>query len=227
MAAPTYRSSASTYQDNGATSNPIVVNVPSGVVEGDWLIAINGSGSGSDRYWNRPSTDWTILATLAADLGAVGGYYRVYIKKATGSEPASYSFPANTTFIAGRVTLVAIADCSDHEVIPFVSAITGNSGSAGSTTSPTITPTEVDSLILRVCMHSRSGDVTSLTDNTKRVNYSTTAHTHVLYTQTASGATGTKAGVYTPTWHEGYGHIVLAFAPIAGPTADTRRFVIS
>lgn len=202
---------------SGTGTGNVTVNKPSGSATGDTLYAFMLTGDTVNDYFTLPS-GWT--SVLAVDTGSY--YMRIYRRTLDGSEGSSFAFTPNEYLGGGRVTIVCVRG---SDTAGDVTASSWSSGGSGSSTSPTITPSAADSLVLRCIAHIRSDhDVTSVADCT--IGYETTTGTCFtgIASQSASGATGTKAVAYTPSWHEAEHHMVLALAPAAAGSAPLPVF---
>lgn len=136
----TFVNAASTGQS--ANSSTIVVNVPSGVVDGHFLLAAAASPAGN-QTWTAPAgwtplmlaNSWTNAGTtsLLADIDT-----RLWYRFAS-SEPASYTFTSSSgATLPNSATIVAYSGVRNPYPIYILNVTkTEGSGSTISTTSPT------------------------------------------------------------------------------------------
>jgi hypothetical protein len=109
--APEFVASATT--QNGTTGTNLVINRPTGTIEGDLMVAVMASNGALTGGW----TDTTF--TEAADQGAVSPSLRVAYKVAGASEPSNYTFSsADTDIKAGSIVTYRFA--SYNSISAFV-----------------------------------------------------------------------------------------------------------
>lgn len=133
----TFINAASTGGTAGATS--IIVNVPSGVVDGNLLIAVLTSGNGLNAW--APPTGWTpiMLSNAWAQAGTssnVGDCDARLFYRFASSEPANYTFTVtNSSTLAGTILAYSGARNPYPIYIDNVKQTEG-SGVTATTTSP-------------------------------------------------------------------------------------------
>jgi len=113
-----FRGAASTVSGTSG-SNSLVVNVPAGVVNGDFMIAaISIRDTGSGATMGTPAAGWTLLRPM---MNGTWSYLYMYTRVAN-AEPASYtwSFTAKTRSEAGIVAYSGVDTASPVIVDDFV-----------------------------------------------------------------------------------------------------------
>jgi hypothetical protein len=213
--ATTYFRSASTAQTgSGATS--IALNVPSGVVAGDVMIAsIAAEGSGS---YTVPS-GWSSTGLFSGV--TYFGFGGIYFHVAGSSEPASYTWDLGTSRKASAkmVSYVGVENSSPIEVTSTTAgASSGTSDSAASITT-TISNTKV-LMDFGADYSLGSFTVTPPSGTTQRASAFTSGSGSVLggvlqdFTQATAGATGTKT--FKTSVSIPWGAITIALKPGTG-----------
>lgn len=187
--------------------------------EGDLLIAIGKAGeANNNRKFTAPSGWVTLIDSYSTDLTSNATLLVAY-KVASASEPSSYDFGVGFANTNGKLVIVPVSGAADPDDIAIVTAsVTANAG--GTMASPTITPTQADSLILRaVCGSYASGSCTPPAGYTEIFdNGSTTTSIAIAYATHGASATGTADFTQSPGWHSNFWLPVLAIAPAAAPT---------
>jgi hypothetical protein len=216
--AATYFRSASTAQTgSGATS--ITLNLPSGVVAGDVMIA-SISAEGSASFTVPSGWSSTGLFSGITNFGFAGVYFHI----AGSSEPASYTWGLGTSRKASgkMVSYVGVENSSPIEVTSTsAGASTGTSDSAASITT-TINNTKV------LMDFSADNSVGSLTitppaGTTQRASVFSSGTGSVLggvlqdFTQASAGATGTKT--FKTSASIPWGSLTIALKPGSGALA--------
>jgi len=218
-----FRSAATAQTGSGATS--IAVNVPSGVVAGDVMIAvIDAEGSGTLT----PPSGWSSTGLFAGTREF--GYRGVYFHVAGSSEPSSYSWGLTTSRKATGTILsyVGVENASPIEVTATsAGAKTGTSDAAASITT-TVANTKVI-MDLGAVNAAGSFTITGPEGTTKREIIFTSGSGSVLggdaqdFTQATAGATGTKTfkvsvsipwGTTTIALRPGTGALGFDLAPV-------------
>jgi hypothetical protein len=154
---PAYRSVSST--SSAATS--FTCAAPAGVVAGDILIAFQATDQSYPKDLLTPTgggsgdgSAWRVLTMGDEGVGGVfGAAMRCWWKRASSSEPASYTFAQ----LAGSDSIVIIAAASGVLDVPVVSR-SYVATSAATVDTPTTTPTKSDDLEMRFA--AMSGNVT-------------------------------------------------------------------
>lgn len=123
---------------NGGSSATLVLDKPSGTVEGDLLIIIISSDDASVSI--TPPSGWS---TLYDEVDAGSQTASVYYLVAGASEPSTYTVTKDSERAAGIIIAV-----QDQGGISEYASNTGGPSSAA--VCPTVTPTESDTLLLRL-----------------------------------------------------------------------------
>ena len=198
-------------EETGTLASPYdqVVSVPTHNA-GDLLIAILGSDAA--RTIDSAPAGWTLLASETA-AGSATNY--IYWKIAGASEPASYTWSWNQD--GDRVVgMLVISGAADPAVNAIESATAGDGGSGGTTTSPAVTPSDADSLVIRTVVSRRNSTLTPPAGETLLTTLNTAVLFSASYFTHGATSTGTNDWTYTPTWHDDWAHVVFAVAPAAG-----------
>lgn len=224
-----YRSgNASSFYYGNAT---VTLAKPSGTVEGDVMLAVFVNDDGTRVL--STYTGWT-LAETQTETGATGGGMWCLWKKAGASEPASYDFTFNYSF-NGAANIAVFQDGNTVNVIDSGAWSTVDSASPYAPTSPTVTSTEDDCLLVAVnCARiTTAGAVTFTAPSgyTSQLEAKSTYDARMFAvstkTQSSAGASGTAAGEFAISGG-GDGRtcgVHLAISPasstyIARPTSD-------
>jgi hypothetical protein len=213
MAAPTPGTPTGAAINGGSTT--LTVPVPT-VSSGDLMIAFGMSGTGGSREITPPG-GWTQLVKDNDFTSSTVHDAWVWWKVAGGSEGTDYSFTLSDSFTRARVVIVPIAGAADPagDAIEYTLGLDNASG--GTTTSPAVTPSAADSLILRtvICRddglsYTAPGSHTEIYDASSTAMGATVAHRTF-----GASSTGTADFTYTPTYYAGFWHAVVAVAPTA------------
>jgi len=129
------------------TTNPLSLAKPSGVVEGDVLLAVMLNNDSTRSLDTLPS-GWTLLHNTAAALPTSAEMWVVW-KKAGASEPASYDFTFNYGF-NGAAQIVAFRDGNTININGAAAVSAVDSASPYTSTAPSITTTENDCLLIAI-----------------------------------------------------------------------------
>lgn len=213
MAAPTTGTPTVAVLASSSSPQTLTVNVPTHSA-GDLLIAVAYNSSSHELT---PPSGWiefyeqTVTVTVSFTVRA---WYRI----ASGSEPASYDWglPA---FCAAKCAIVPISGAADPAA-NSIEAEYATDATGGTVTSPSITPSDNDSLVLRVAIGAQSsGSFTPPAGHTEILDDGTTAASMAIVTITANAsATGTADFGQSPSWHSQFICVALAIAPEAGGT---------
>jgi len=213
MAAPVIETIATS---TSGGSDPVTVTYPTGITSGDLLVACCSSGTTTVRDWDAIA-GWTELFDYDSAVGGINGSNQVFYKVAAGTETGTFSWGLQDAFTEASMVMLRISGAEDPATTAIVYA-NSTDGSGGSATSPTATATVDDTLSVRMQCFRRNGSITSVTDHTLigSANDSSTI-VYAWEDVVASGATGTKAVVYTPTWWSSpaLAHSVLLISPPA------------
>ncbi len=227
MAAPVFESVEHNAISNGGTTDPCTVTKPTGTASGDLLIAFAGSGLSTARKFSTPS-GWTLQAEDVTG-GTVGGSIQniqLFYKVAGGSEPSTYDFTPATTNLKGCVAICRVSGAEDPATTALVHVF-DREGAAGSCSSPSVTPTDADSLVIRNLINVRRSSTGTVTfpSSTEQLDAKSNSLCRVAVGSFTNGAssTGTETVTYTPTsWPTPqWGHIVVAIAPTAGGSSGS------
>lgn len=135
---PYFRSSANAANTSTST---LTVPIPPGTVTNDLLIALVQSSNGA---WSPPDGSWSLLATNVA---TPSSQFSVYSKRASATEPTSYTF--NSSITAG-ITDISISSygAMSPPVVDVIGTIVNTAGTtATSVTATGITTTQVGLLL--------------------------------------------------------------------------------
>jgi hypothetical protein len=187
-------------------------NAPPGTTEGDLLIATvvtDGSTAGSMS----PPAGWTVV-DLADQSGAVT--YGVWWKLAGASEPASYTF----SWSGSESAYATVMRFTGHDPVSPIDVTSNAGGSSSTPTSPAVTTTVPDTMILRLGGFDDDDittDAPGLTGHTAITmddsgNGPATSSSGAGYVmQTAAGDSGTST--FALTVAEEYRAVTIAIAP--------------
>lgn len=149
--------SAATKVDNTNPTSSIVVDKPTGVLEGDLLIACIAPGikTGGGTRVVTPPSGWTLIQESAVPFANGQVYYKV----ATGSEPATYTF---TWTQEARKAAAAILAYHGQSASPINASSEGTWTTQTTPDIPSVTPTVTQSLVLACAFIDRDDDDTTL-----------------------------------------------------------------
>lgn len=226
-----YRSSLGTSYYYGSAT--LTLAKPAGAVEGDILIAVM-LNLDSTRTLNT-YTGWT-LERNSEQAAPTSTEMWVLSRKLGSSEPASYDFVFNYSF-DGAANIICYKDCDAVNVDDAASVSAVDSSSPYAATSPTITTTVDDCLLitvqgLRITTSGGTPTYTPPAGYTQRL-FASSVYEYRFFAvcdkvQASAGASGTAAGEFQVTGTPGDGrtHAVhLALSPsitsyVARPDGD-------
>jgi hypothetical protein len=196
-AASFFRSATS--NQNGAGSTSLAINVPSGVVPGDVMIAtIDADGAGSIAV----PAGWS--ATGLYNGVSQFGWSQVVFRVATAGEPASYTWD----LVSSRKAVGTIVDyIGVDNAAPIQTSATG-SGTASPAVAPTITTTSANQMVISNVGGENAAGAFTFTNpagTTDRVEVYTSTGTPrdgndvADFIQAAAGATPTRSFTIAPT----------------------------
>lgn len=189
---------------NASAVTSIVVNKPSGTASGDLLILFGNC----DSARSISCSGFTALTNVSDNTGFRKSY--ALYKVAGGSEPASYTVNVSgASALSAAILLVVGATDPASNAIEFA---TGTATPTGTAVSPSVTPSDNDSLILRYVSQGRGGSFSVRPSTVLFNDAAGTPNTAVSYENGDAIASGTANFTYTPTWHE-WSAITLAIAP--------------
>lgn len=201
----------------GVASTSVTVTKPSGTVSGDYLLAFIWVESSPTVT---PPSGWNLeLSQNETTHGSGTGY--VYSKTAGGSEPADYTW----SWTGDSKSNGIVIRISGQDAVTPLNTITRDDAKPASTTqtSPTVTTTVDDCLIIRTLQQTRiscspatpPGSHTERWDFTGPTDFDDTFGAGATIVQASAGATGTAD--WTISDSRPCVHFVVAIAPGAGP----------
>jgi hypothetical protein len=208
---------AGTIAETSSTS--LVVPYPAGVVSGD-LLVIQYSAATS-AVTTTPS-GWTLLLGPTSGSDGQGDKFSVFYRVAGASEPSSVTI-AKTTSGGGAGIMAAYSGVNTSSPIDASAAANlPSSGSSGTT--PSVTTTQTNTMLLRFywVWVSGSPNITPAGTDTERYDVLFTTNGYKMEladsTQAASGASGTTTAT-TSAGHFGGRGATVALAPGTAPPA--------
>jgi len=195
-----YRATASNVANN---SSSVVLSKPTGVVDGDVMVASIGTSYVSGLTVTPPS-GWTFVGN---GVNSACCFVWVYAKAASG-EPASYTWNFSAAvYVAGGISAYWNVD-----TLTSVDVQAGAGSSGANETTPTITTTQTDEMLVASFIGSVNGSWTPPTGMNERFDRVTTSTTFVTVEQ-ADGIDPSAGGVsktatVTPAAGSGATHIV-------------------
>lgn len=182
---------------------------PAGVANGDVLVAFLHTAF---RTVSTPPSGWTLVDSWTA---AADPKTYVYTKAITdaGSEPASYSWTLSGSD-DGLIAIVAVSGAIDHATNAFESA-DAREFSVTSFTSPAVTPSDADSLVLRLANSQSEGALTPPGDETELLNIVNDSTEGMSVTYFTHGTTSTGSNTFTIGVADEIAGITFAIAPAA------------
>jgi hypothetical protein len=193
MAAADIQSSSVTSTNIGGTLvSTIVVNKPSGVVDGDLMVAFIHTQFNSSAQSLTAPAGWTLVRTTESSPGSAGSCIKSYYKIAS-SEGSDYTWTYVTAL--GAYCGGSILRITDHNASTPVLTSNGASGGTGTSISSacTVTPTNGNQLILMAFY----GRVVSSTTTVSSYAVATSNPSWTeLYDVSSSGTGGSMALAY-------------------------------
>lgn len=197
-----------------AGTMPLSVSVPSGVLNGDILVAVFMWG-GADQVVTMPA-GWNVLVDRLVLSSSTGTFVVVYRTMATGVTGVSFTLPAANT---GKAVLGITA--YRGAAIDVLGTAAQRSTSSTNTVAPSVTTTTANDWIVGFFGERVSSQtaVTAPTGMTSRVSYFTGGGAGVSamiadVPQPSAGASGTKTAIYGVGSAVGAG-VLLALKPIS------------
>jgi hypothetical protein len=174
---------AATSANNGAGATTLVINKPTGVAQGDvMLAAVTAAGTGA------PTTPsgWTVVKSTSGTALRQATYYKV----AGASEPASYSWSLGSS----RAASGGIVDYSGVNQTAPVDATATASGTSGNAEAASITTSVANDRVLAAVSFATSTTVTADATTTERYDSSSSSTTGEAadFAQATAGATSAK-----------------------------------
>lgn len=225
MAAPAYATHTTTTQSANATS--ITGGKPSGVAEGDLLIA-SLQTMGSNPIHLTPS-GWFVVAgcqNIRDDISTprVSQFWKI----AGASEPSTYTFEFSA-LVSNRQTLAIVRFTGVNQIAP-INASNAATGADDTPVCPSVNTTVNECLIWRSCTIRPSGQtITGVpSGHTERYNFAVggpAGHRNGMATaeQTTAGATGT--GSFATSTATNWCSATIAIAP-PEPASSGARFCL-
>lgn len=196
----TYQSFAGNSRNLGADP---VVNLPSGTVAGDLLIAVCLASAGG---WTPPA-GWTEHAS------SLGGASPLYTKTATGSEPSTYTFVTTNATANSNAVIVRVSGQGGVDAA-------GGTSTSGNLVIPSVTSSGADRLLLQVVAKLANTTFTPPGGTTERFDSLITTQSYGAAAGdvvVGSGAAGSKTWVPSAGSGIGVGY-ALAIAPVPPQT---------
>jgi len=190
---------------NTAATSALSLNVPSGVVDGDVMIAAVAHGLVATPFTTTPPAGWTLVHQVEPGVTNVFGIF-VYRRVASG-EPVSYSW----TFSSAVNSAGAISAYWNVDTSGSIDVETGGQGAVSSTTT-----TEPGDLLVLSSMSTSTTTFTPPAGMTERIDVASGSSNVASLeladaVQAIGGATGSKTPTPSPsTW------VLLALRPTAG-----------
>lgn len=169
--------------ENGSGSSSLSIAKPTGVVEGELLVAtVTAAGTGSITT---PS-GWTVIKNVAGTALRQVTYYKV----AGASEAASYSWSLGSS----RAASGGIVDYSGvNQTVP-VDATASASGESGNAAAPSVTTSAANDLVLVAASFAVATTVTPDATTTEQIDVKSGSNTTAVadFAQASAGATTAK-----------------------------------
>ncbi len=224
-AGPTYQSFTEAKNNSDVTS--ITVNKPAGTTSGDLLIGVVATDGTAGTF--PPPASWTLINSGTNGTAVtVGTWYKI----AGGSEPASYTW-SWTNPQAVYAFIVRITGHDSSNPINVWGVATGSStGTSITVTSPDVTTSVADTLVLRIFGADRAMNFGSYPAGHTGITFgSSSGNNTTMYqctsgaaykTQAAIGATGTADFTAIPNVFttEEWRALTVAIAPAAAAPPD-------
>ncbi|GAA5046514.1 hypothetical protein HNP84_009735 [Thermocatellispora tengchongensis] len=204
------------------------INTPAGVVANDVLIGLQAADRGSTANMTTPTggSAWELLDSLDATTGeGVIQAIRVWWKRASSSEPGSYTF--NQRNGSDGVCLIAAVKDASLSATPLIARST--QGTNQNVTTPGITPSSGNDLELRlVAAYPQNAaftltppaGLTALTSIQSRTYTAAAAAARMLQSNTVTDPADFVASVSSLLWRVG---VTVAVAPaVTGPPQVTQ-----
>lgn len=166
-------------------ASPRTVDLPAGTTLDDWVILVVSNGS-AEVTPTAPSGFDEVVAAYQSTLPSI----RVYMKRATGSEPSTYdvTFPSGNDHSISAFTLRP-----DSGYVVAVDDVQISTNASGNRVYPAVTATVTDTIL--ACIGSISGNIGTAADGamTERWDAGTNPRIYLM-TQSiaATGTTGTR-----------------------------------
>lgn len=218
MAAPVLQSS-STYS-NATDQASHEANAPTGITEGDLLIAAVSARYNGGSYTVTPPSGWDSIVKVE-DGSGTASFCEVFKKVAGASEPATYTFSFSPNDRCG----IGIARIDGHNAVTPINVFGSQSNALSTTcTAPSVTTTEDECLMLFIGHVYQETTFSTPTGYTEQWDFITGTTTGAISqalaydTQTTAGASGT---VTSTTNNRQSAGILIAIAPEATPSSTT------
>jgi hypothetical protein len=174
---------AATSANNGAGATTLVINKPTGVAQGDVMLAtVTATGTPA------PTTPsgWTVAKSTSGTALRQATYYKV----AGAGEPASYSWALGSS----RAASGGIVDYSGVNQTAPVDATAGASGASGNAVAASVTTAAANDQVLAIVSFATSTTVTADSTTAERYEASSSSTTGEVadFVQATAGATSAK-----------------------------------
>jgi hypothetical protein len=179
---------AATSANNGAGSTTLVIAKPTGVAQGDVMLATVTATSTTAP--TAPS-GWTVVKSISGTALRQATYYKV----AGASEPASYSWGLSPS----RAASGGIVDYSGVNQTAPVDATASASGASGNAVAASVTTSAANDQVLAVVSFATSTTVAADATTTERYEASSSSTTGEAadFAQATAGATSAKTAIPT------------------------------
>jgi len=201
IVAPTFRSLANT---SYAARTQTDITKPSGVTTNDIMIAfIVLARAGSAPTNPTPPSGFTQIGTFTSvvDSGSFNGKCGLFWKRATGSEPATYTFTQDVSYSTQGLVMAYSGCTTSGSPVDVFAQTSGNSTGAGPTLTATgVTTTQANDMLVWAGHNwDGSGALTPPTGMTERLDSLAYAADQVIATASATGTrTQTQASSSNP-----------------------------
>ena len=170
--------------------DPLPINKPAGVIEGDLMIALSAGSNGVS--WSG-DTGWTEIFDLGSNPAQ-----RVAYKVAGGSEPSTYTFTPASSIVAQSHIIIA------YRRAEYVSIGSANyAGSGSPITAPSVTASAANMVAIALFVNEAGGALSSITSGwsiLESATPGTTATPHIWsYSKSARGETGDAVLAFSGT----------------------------
>lgn len=215
MASPAYRSHTLNAYAGSGTSQ--VVTKPTGTADQDILIAISYlEDLGSEETITWPSGFAEIISEYNNTVGGQVTQLSVAWKLAGGSEPANYTI-SWTNSTGNRAAVAAYSGAYAADPIDDF-AVSAQSGTATSQTSPTVTAAAADTLLIGIYAQWQGGGWSSFTLTNSRITNGVIALGDEAIA--ATGATGTRTVAHNDAGGRTSASVLLASQAAGGAATN-------
>jgi hypothetical protein len=188
--APTWQSSVT---NGGLTATTLTINAPASIASGDLLVAQIAVSAVTPVT---PPSGWTLVPGNGGTISSSSGTSRIYVKVATGSEPASYTWTPDTSVNwAGSISRITGVD----PLTPIANGCYGTAQNSGTSHPTGSHMPNVDNSLILAFFHVAGTSVT-FTEDSGTERYERTANQSIamcsqsMASAAAIGVTGTASG---------------------------------